>query len=176
MRIFLTGMPGSGKSYWKEQLATLLQYSAADTDQLVEAKTGKKIPELFAEGEILFREKEREALLELIQQYPGKVVIATGGGAPCYKDNMELMKAAGCVLYLETSIERLISNVEGQGPTRPLLANGSRKELADKLSALYRNRKEIYEQAQVKIDAETATLSTFAAAIEKYLSDNNLSL
>lgn len=176
MRIFLTGMPGSGKSYWMQQLAELLQYGMVDTDRFIEQREGASIPELFTRGEAHFREKERAALETIIQQYPDKVVIATGGGAPCYNDNLQLMKAAGCVIYLESDIEALIANIEEQGIDRPLLANGSRKELAEKLSELYRLRKEIYEQAHLKIEVNKASLSTFAEAINRYLSNNNLSL
>lgn len=176
MRIFLIGMPGSGKSYWMQQLAILLHYNMIDMDHYIEDREGRSIPELFAAGEDTFREKEKAALEAAIEQYAGKTVIATGGGAPCYKDNLQRMKAAGCVIYLESKIEVLIANVEQQGIDRPLLANGSRKELAEKLSELYRKRKEIYEEAHLKIAADKASLSTFAQAIEQYLSDNNLSL
>jgi shikimate kinase len=176
MRIFLIGMPGSGKSYWMQQLAAYLGYDQVDMDRYMEKREGHTIPELFAAGEEIFREKEQTALEAVLQRYPGKTIIATGGGAPCYKDNLKIMKEAGCVIYLESNIEVLIANVAQQGIDRPLLANGSRKELAEKLSELYRKRKEIYEQAHLKITADKASLSTFAQAIEQYLSDNNLSL
>jgi len=176
MRIFLIGMPGSGKSYWARQVGELLHYRQVDMDHVIEAREGSSIPQLFQAGETYFREKEREALLAVLEQFADKVVVATGGGAPCYKDNLRLMKAAGCVIYLETELEALLANIEEQGLERPLLMNGNRQELAEKLSRLYRQRKEIYEQAHLKIDTGTANLSTFAAALEQYLSDNNLSL
>lgn len=177
MRIFLIGMPGSGKSYWMQQLADLLHYHAVDTDRLIESREAQSIPELFAGGEHHFREKERETLLAILQQYDDKAVIATGGGAACYRNNLELMKNAGCVLYLESPVEQLIANIEQQDQSRPLLANGSRGELAEKLSGLYKKRKEIYEQAHLKIAVHTASLSTFAEALNRFLSDNtNLSL
>jgi len=176
MRIFLIGMPGSGKSYWMQQLGALLQYDMIDMDHYIEEREGCTIPQLFATGEHYFREKERAALEAVVAQYPGNTVIATGGGAPCYKDNLQQMKAAGCVIYLENDMEVLIANVAQQGIDRPLLANGSGKELAEKLSGLYRKRKEIYEQAHLKIAADKASLSTFAQAIEQYRSDHNLPL
>lgn len=173
MRIFLIGMPGSGKSYWMQQLGDLLQYHKIDMDHVIETREGCSIPRLFTIGETHFREKEREALIAIIDQYPAQTVIATGGGSPCYKDNLQLMRSAGCVLYLETAMEALLANIEQQGLERPLLANGNRHALAEKLSKLYTQRKEIYEQAHLKIDTGKATLSTFAAAIEQYLSDHN---
>lgn len=173
MRIFLIGMPGSGKTYWMEQLAEQLHYRGVDMDQFIEKQTGKTIPELFAISEDHFRAQEKFALEAIIHQYEDKVVVATGGGSPCYKDNMREMMAAGCVVYLETAIESLLSNVKKSGVPRPLLANGASLELAEKLSDLYRQRKEIYEQAHIKIDADKATLATFADAITQYLSDQN---
>jgi shikimate kinase len=173
MLIFLIGMPGSGKSYWMEQLAEQLQYSAVDMDHLITEQTGKTIPELFAISEEHFREAERKVLLSLTAQTNANIVIATGGGSPVYKDNMNLMKAAGCVLYLQTELESLLSNVEKSGTPRPLLVNGSRKELAEKLSAIYRQRKEIYEQAHAIIATGTASLATFAQAIQQYLANRN---
>jgi shikimate kinase len=166
-------MPGSGKTYWMAQLAEQLQYRGVDMDHFIEAQTGNTIPELFAIGEDHFRAQEKFALEAIIHQYEDKVVVATGGGAPCYKDNMQEMKAAGCVVYLETAIESLLSNVKKSGVPRPLLANGASQELAEKLSNLYRQRKEIYEQAHIKINADKATLATFADAITQYLSDQN---
>lgn len=175
MRIFLTGMPGSGKSYWMKQLAGLLQYQAIDMDHFITVQSGATISGLFAVSETHFREQERMALETIIEHYPDRIVVATGGGAPCYRDNMQLMKTAGCVLYLETSMETLLAHIEQSPNQRPLLSNGSAKKRADQLSELYRQRKEIYGQAQVKIHADTATLSTFADAIAQYLSDQNLS-
>lgn len=166
-------MPGSGKTYWMEQLAGQLHYRSVDMDHFIEGQTGSTIPELFAISEEHFRAQEKFALEAIIHQYPDKVVIATGGGAPCYKDNMPEMKAAGCVIYLETKIESLLSNVQKSGVPRPMLANGASQELAEKLSALYVQRKEIYEQAHIKINADKATLATFADAITQYLSDQN---
>jgi shikimate kinase len=166
-------MPGSGKTYWMEQLAQQLQYLGVDMDHFIEQQTGKTIPELFAVSEDHFRAQEKFALEAIIHQYEDKVVVATGGGSPCYRDNMQEMMAAGCVIYLESTIESLLSNVKKSGVPRPLLANGASQELAEKLSALYRLRKEKYEQAHIKINAEKATLATFADAITKYLSDQN---
>lgn len=175
MRLFLTGMPGSGKSYWMRQLAEQLHYRSVDMDQFIETRENASIPQLFAKGEEHFRERERAALQAIIQQYTDKVVIATGGGVPCYQDNLQLMKQNGCVLYLESTLETLLANIAQQRIDRPLLHNGSREELAGKLSELYRKRKEIYEQAHLKIDTRKASLSTFAQAMEQYLSDHNLS-
>lgn len=173
MLLFLIGMPGSGKSYWMEQLAAQLRYRAVDMDHAIAAQTGKTIPELFAISEEHFREAERKVLLALVQQPGEHIVIATGGGAPAYKNNMDLMKAAGCVLYLQSDMENLLSNLDKSAIPRPLLANGSRKEQAEKLSALYRQRKEIYEQAHATIATDTASLATFAEAIKQYLSNQN---
>ena len=95
MRLFLIGMPGSGKSTIGRYLAESLGLPVYDLDKLVEAAAGKSIPDIFAnEGENRFRELEKEVLREVIANHP-KGIISTGGGAPCYFDNFAKMQQAG---------------------------------------------------------------------------------
>jgi len=174
MRIFLTGMPGCGKTYWMRRLAAWLQYPGIDMDQYVQEQEGRSIPELFAQGEPHFRVAEQKALLGIISLYQHNAVVATGGGAPCYQNNLQRMKEAGLVLYLRGSLTYLARNIQQQEAERPLLAGGaSGGELLARLETLYTARKEIYKQAHVTIDVATATLSTFAQAIAPYSEDQN---
>lgn len=169
MRIFLIGMPGSGKTYWMQQLASLLHYDAIDMDVYITEQNHKSIPELFAISEGHFREKEHQALLDIISGHKDDIIISTGGGAPMFAGNMELMKENGCVIYIDTPITTLISNVSHSGNKRPLLANNSEEELRLKLERLYGERQKKYEEAHIKIDGDNISLATFAAEIKAYL-------
>jgi shikimate kinase len=169
MRIFLIGMPGSGKSYWMQQLADYLQYEALDLDTFIEQRQQSSIPELFAISEAYFREKERMALTAAISEKADNIVISTGGGAPCYADNLQLMKQAGCVVYIAASQEVLLKNLSRPGSKRPLLKPESAEDLSEKVNRLYTQREFFYEQAHIKIDADNVSLTTFAALIQDYL-------
>src|SRR5437773_8673578 len=103
MTIFLIGFMGSGKSLIGQELAALMKYKFLDTDSLIETKRKKSIAKLFAtEGEEYFREIERKTLLSL--KKARNTVIATGGGMPCYFENMQWMNSNGVTVYLDSSI------------------------------------------------------------------------
>ena len=99
--IFLIGFMGSGKSTLGSWLAARLNVDFVDLDRLVEAYEGMPIPLIFAQrGEEAFRVAERRALLDFCQ-LGRRVVVSTGGGAPCYRDNLLHMQRAGTTVYLQ---------------------------------------------------------------------------
>ncbi len=169
MRIFLTGMPGSGKSYWGKMLARELDYLFIDTDQYLEQHHGKSIRELFADGETAFREKERKALGEIIQQDQKSVVIATGGGLPAYKNNIQLLRSAGCVVYISTPVEKIAEFLTGRPNDRPLLHTDDVEVLQEQLAELLASRKNFYELAHLKIESATVSVSTFVEQVKSFL-------
>jgi shikimate kinase len=99
MIIFLVGFMGAGKTTLGKKLAAKLGYSFVVLDAVVEKGEGKYIRDIIAEhGESYFREKESETLkqLSLVDS-----VISTGGGTPCYYDNMQWMNDKGITIYVE---------------------------------------------------------------------------
>jgi len=162
MRIFLIGMPGSGKSHWMRKLAHHLKYDGLDLDVFIETTEQQTIASMFEMGEDHFRKKETKALKNTIEKFQDNFIIATGGGVPFFYDNMEWMKKNGTVVYLNADVDYLFKNLVNAYVERPLLKSGSKEEVLDKLSKLYEKRKEIYQQAHHIIDIEGATLSTFA--------------
>jgi len=99
MRIYLIGYMGSGKSTLGKKLAKHARLQFIDMDHYIEKRNCKTVPQIFAEeGEAEFRKKERNALEELSAF--SDVVIATGGGAPCFFDNVDLMNRTGKTIYL----------------------------------------------------------------------------
>lgn len=161
MRIYLIGMPGSGKTTLGKKLAEELQYAFVDLDIEIENGEGLSIPEIFEnEGEEYFRRAEK---LVLQKTTPDNTVIATGGGAPCFFDNMEFINAHGISVFIDTSVEEIAQRVLSQKGTRPLLSGVDEKEeMVSKLSKKRQDRIEYYKQAHITVNdsfINTADLS-----------------
>jgi len=138
---------GSGKSYWGRRLAAMLEMPFYDLDAYMVAQTGKSIPELFAEyGEAGFRKMEQAHLLSLMEQ-PASVV-STGGGTPCFFDNMEQMNRFGRTIYLHVPVGILAARLSKDMHQRPLLAGLSSEDLPDFIKNLLEKRTPFYELAQ----------------------------
>ena len=104
-RVFIVGYMGSGKTTVGRQLARSLSLQFIDLDAFIEGKYRKTISQLFEErGEDDFRKLERQALLEVAEFE--NVVISTGGGTPCFFDNMALMNRSGTTVYLQAEPEK----------------------------------------------------------------------
>ncbi|MGB4415147.1 MAG: shikimate kinase [Paludibacter sp.] len=148
-RIFLIGYMGSGKTYLGKMLAQQLDYVFVDMDALIEKKYHKAVSQIFAEmGEDKFREIERECLHEVADFE--KTVISTGGGAPCFFDNMDYMNSHGFTVYLKLSPEQLVTRLESsRAGKRPLLGNRKGEDLRLFIEEGLVAREPFYSQAQL---------------------------
>ena len=152
MNIYLTGFMGSGKSTAGKRVAALLRWKFEDIDRMVERMEGMKVPEIFsAKGEEYFRNAESAALREVSART--RTVVACGGGTPCSRANLSLMKSTGIVVYLRLPVEILVSRLSRHGNDRPLLSNTGPDELVRRISTLLGERSQWYEQADLIIDA-----------------------
>lgn len=150
MRIYLIGYMGCGKSTLGKKLAKRLNVQFIDMDDYLEARNYKTIPQIFAEeGEDAFRIKERKALEELVEFTD--VVIATGGGAPCFFDNMDLMNRTGKTLFLNMAPSILASRLLQSKTDRPLIRGKSKAELIDFIDETLKKRRPFYEKAHYQI-------------------------
>ena len=151
MRIFLIGYMGSGKTTIGKIVATRLDMNFIDTDDYVESKLGKTIASIFSEfGEDKFRKIERENLLEATKT--DNVIIATGGGAPCFFDNMDRMNALGTTIYIKLTPSELAERLATTNlKQRPILANLENDELEDFIASALAKREVFYNQAQFKV-------------------------
>ena len=145
---------GCGKSYLGKLLAERLQYNFIDMDTYLEAKESKTISQIFKEGgEGAFRKLERDYLTASGDFE--KSVIATGGGCPCFYDNMEWMDLSGQTIYLKTPTAVLVDRLQKETAHRPLLAGKSKKELAAFIDGKLEERAPYYEQAQIIFEYRT---------------------
>ncbi|MFV0592960.1 MAG: shikimate kinase [Draconibacterium sp.] len=150
MRIYLIGYMGCGKSTLGRRLSKHLDVQFVDMDHYIEERNCKSIPQIFAEeGEAEFRKKERKALEELSEFTD--IVIATGGGAPCFFDNIGLMNKSGKTIYMNIDPGILADRLLKSKTERPLIKGKSRDELVSFIDETLKKRNEFYTQAQYQI-------------------------
>lgn len=143
---------GSGKTTIGKKLANKLTIPFFDIDEEVVNDEGKDISTIFElNGEGYFREKEHEKLAQLIHENE-TFVISTGGGTPCFNNNMELMNANGTTFYLKYTPEFLVSRLKNSTHKRPLLKNVKKSELNSFITSLLAERAFFYSQSQFTIE------------------------
>ncbi len=152
--IFLVGMPSSGKSTLGKRMADALHYRFVDTDRLIVRDEGRSIPDLFAHfGEAYFREAERRVLRTI---RPGaNLVVSTGGGMPCFHDNMTYINATGVSVFLDVPVEVLVRRIMTHAQEDRPLYNPADPELLHNLQQRYAVRLPFYRQAHLIIAGET---------------------
>jgi shikimate kinase len=154
MRIFLIGFMGSGKTHWGKQLASRLQLSFFDLDEVIVQSEQQNIPEIFSsKGEEYFRGKEKELLEKLVDENTN-MVVSCGGGTPCFFNNIEFMKKYGTVVWLNTHVDVLLERLMKERNERPLLKDINDEELRNYILRKLNERRMYYEQADVIIDKE----------------------
>lgn len=147
MRIFLTGFMGSGKTTIGRTLAENMSLDFVDLDDVIEEQAGKSISEIFEESsEKVFREMERTALDKTMSM--DNVIIATGGGTPCFGNNMERMNTKGLTVYLKLSADRLFDRLKDETEERPLIQGFSEDQLKNYITRNLQEREGCYRQAQ----------------------------
>lgn len=151
MRIYLIGYMGSGKSMVGKGLAQKLGLTFIDMDHYIEERNFRTVPQIFAEdGEAGFRKLEQKALHELSEF--DDVVIATGGGAPCFFDNMEVIKRTGRSVYLNGTPRIIAERLKQSKIERPLIKGKTDQELVDFIHGTLTKRSAWYQQADVIIN------------------------
>lgn len=155
LKVVLVGLPGSGKSTFGRQLAHELKFPYLDLDQQIEDKSQLKIPDIFLMlGEGKFRELETEVLYELLQR-DTSFVLATGGGAPCFNDNMELINQKSVSVYLDVPLDTISERLRvSKIQNRPMFLNLDQGEITLKLKSLLAQRENFYNQAKIKLSGE----------------------
>ena len=152
--IYLIGMPSSGKSTLGRQLAKLLNYTFVDLDSRIETAESKKISEIFEiKGEDYFRKIENEQLKKI--QKDSNLIIATGGGTPCFFDGMDFIKKNGISVFLDVSPTKLVERMKSSNKKVRPLFDMEDKHLLEALTEKYNSRLKFYQQADITIQGET---------------------
>ena len=165
MKIFLIGFMGSGKTHWGRLLSQKLNIPFFDLDEHIVESEGKPITQIFAEhGEEYFRKVEKEILYILTESHTS-FVMATGGGTPCFYNNIDYMNKSGTSVWFNCTVECLFKRLVKEKDQRPLLRNLTDEELHTYIMKKNADRKIFYQQASVIINEDDISLEKIVDAI-----------
>lgn len=150
MRIYLIGMPFSGKTSVGRELAKKLNYLFIDTDETIEENLNLPISEIFSRfGETYFRHLESQYVQNITEC---DIVVATGGGLPCYNDNIQYLNTTGVTVFLNTPLEILLDRAKSQIQIkkRPHWSNLDENDIWQKLNLMFEERLVFYRTAHIE--------------------------
>lgn len=166
-KIFLVGMMGSGKSHWTKKIAKWIKSGGYDLDDLIEMNEEKTIAEIFTEeGEEQFRKTEAKILRWFKEKK--KYVLATGGGTPCFQDNMAWMKKEGIIIWLDESVDILVKRLVEEKAHRPLIADLSEQDLTKFIKDKLVERHAFYSQANYRLSSDQITDTALKQIIQQH--------
>ncbi|GAB5553293.1 MAG: shikimate kinase [Saprospiraceae bacterium] len=151
--IYLTGFMGSGKSTIGQLLAKELAYQWIDLDDLIIARNKMSIAKVFSKyGERFFRKEEATVLRNT--QNIEKAIISTGGGTPCFENNMTWINQHGLSIFIDPAIPVLLGRLLQGQDKRPLLRDKNPFELEVFIRQKLAERRPVYEQAHLHYTQE----------------------
>ena len=150
----------SGKSTIGKLISEALNVSFYDLDHLIETDLNLKVNEIFEQkGELFFRKKEREVLMEFLNT-TDTYVLALGGGTPCYYDNFELYQLESIhSVYLKASVTTLLERLKSEKASRPLVARLNEEELQEFVAKHLFERNYFYHQVETVISIDNKSAS-----------------
>lgn len=167
MKLFLIGMMGTGKTYWCKKLAKKLKVGGYDLDFLIESHEERTIAEIFAEnGEAYFRRTESKILHWFREKKA--FVLATGGGTPCYHENMQWMNEQGITIWIDEPVDTLLQRLKPEKQHRPLIKDLSDEELKQFLTEKLVQRYPFYHQATYHLKGDAISDAGFAKIIKQH--------
>lgn len=151
---FLIGFMGCGKTTLGKKLASRMGYPFIDLDHVLEGKAGMTIAEYFStRGEDAFRKLESEILQQTA--YPENAIVSTGGGLPCFFNNMEWINAHGRSIYIQLPPKTLAQRLLNEKNKRPLLRDKQGDELVSFIDQKLSERETFYKQASIIADGHS---------------------
>jgi shikimate kinase len=167
--IYLIGFMGCGKTTLGKKVANQLNHDFIDLDQLIEKRASLTINEFFTKnGEESFRVFEKQLLIEVSNSK--NAVVAVGGGAPCFFNNMEIMNQTGETLYLQRPVKELYNRIINAKNTRPLVQNKNNQELLDFIEQLLNEREIYYSQAKFTVPRNNLSLNGLVDFVSENIS------
>ena len=143
---------GSGKSTLGKSLAKALGISWIDLDTEIESRYKISITDFFSKyGEPAFRDVEHKVLKEIVSI--SDIVVSTGGGVPCFHNNIDLMNENGFTIYLKANPELILSRIGPYAWKRPLFQKMDGEDILEKITDHLNSRETYYKQAQLTIDS-----------------------
>ncbi len=150
IHIFLIGFMGAGKTSLGKQLAKKMNLNFLDSDKEIENMENMPVLQIFAtHGESYYRKLEHDWLNNLSNTDFN--LISTGGGMPCFENNMDVMKKKGLVVYLKHPPRQLAQRLRNAKTERPLLKNKTPEEIEEFITKLLSEREPIYSQAHIVV-------------------------
>jgi len=170
-KIVLMGLPGSGKSTLGKHLSLNLHLPFYDLDELIVSEIGCSISQFFKEkGEEQFRFIESK-LLQHTLTLQNPLVLSTGGGAPCFHDNIELINNNSISIYIDVPVKTLVKRlVKNDGGLRPMFFNLTDEEVSTKMLTLKESREKFYNQAKIKLSGENISAELILSELRDFRS------
>jgi len=138
---------GSGKSFWANKSSSSLDIPAFHLDDEIEKAENKTVAEVFTEkGEDHFRKKESEVLKSF--SLKDNFILSTGGGTPCFFDNMDWMNNNGITIWIDEPLDIIAARLQKEKSHRPLIASVKDEELIVFLENMRDKRKAFYSKAK----------------------------
>jgi len=180
MKIYLVGFMGCGKTTIGKRLAKRFEYSFVDMDELFSTVHNCSVKDYFdLYSEEQFRIEEQKILY--LTQSMNDTVIATGGGTPCYQDNMQWILSNGVTVYIKMSVSALHRRLSNSKIQRPLLTSPSDQDLKNTIEKLLSQRESVYNMAHIAVSglnfdevSYTPTPETYPPYVQSYGTGRNL--
>lgn len=168
MKVFMIGLPGCGKTTLGKEIASLLKLPFIDLDVEIEKRHGASIREIFKQkGEDFFRTEESAQLKEWCRSEKS-FVMATGGGAPVFFDNLDVINHCGKSIFLDVPAKEIARRILNTPlAERPLLAKATPDSLKDQIEFMRSQRLPFYKRAHFTLTGNAITASEIFTELRK---------
>ena len=166
-KVFLIGYMGSGKSVIAKQLSKKLEVKLLDLDEVIEISAGNKINSIFeTKGELYFRKLENKILTEIVNKNEN-IIVSTGGGTPCYFNNIDLINQKDSIsIYLQCSVVTLFNRLKKEKSNRPIIKDLSDEDLQEFIAKHLFERSYYYNKAKFIVKTDDKTVEEIVKEIE----------